>query len=153
LFLAGVACCEAEEVADEMRAVDVALSSEDVTAVDDAVVVAGSASAAALDAAEEGVEFAESDRAFTGSASVDVELIDVAVNAATIPVLKTKTVRLVTRTLAIENAMTLFFIPRSQAFILNLGNNGGPELMRLLRLKQAQKMKQCPDSALLNSEG
>ena len=100
-----------DEVEEATLAVDVALSVTDTIAVDVAVVVAVSASAAELDADEEGVELAESDRAIAGLASVDVALVDVAVRAATMPVLKTKTVRLVTRTLATENARTLFFIP------------------------------------------
>ena len=99
-----------DEVEEATLAVDVALSVTDTIGVDVAV-VAVSASAAELDADEEGVELAESDRAIAGLASVDVALVDVAVRAATMPVLKTKTVRLVTRTLATENAITLFFIP------------------------------------------
>jgi hypothetical protein len=100
-----------DEVEEATLAVGVALSVTDTIAVDVADVVAVSASAAELDADEEGVELAESDRAIAGLASVDVALVDVAVRAATMPVLKTKTVRLVTRTLATENAITLFFIP------------------------------------------
>jgi hypothetical protein len=79
------------------------------TAVDVAVVEA--ASAAMVDAVDEGDELAASGRSIAGSASGDVASVVVAVNAETMPVLKTKTVRLVTRTLATENAMTLFFIP------------------------------------------
>jgi hypothetical protein len=75
-------------------------------AVEDAV-----GAATVLEADVEGVELEESDRAITGSASADAALVDVAVRAATMSVLKTKTVRLVTRTLATENAITLFFIP------------------------------------------
>ena len=99
-----------DEVADEALAVDVALSVTAAPAVEVAVVEAG-ASVAAFDPVEKDVELAESDRAIMVSASVDVALVDVAVRAATMPVLKTKTARLVTRTLATENAMTLFFIP------------------------------------------
>jgi hypothetical protein len=99
-----------DEVADEALAVDVALSVTATPAVEVAVVEAG-ASVAAFDPVEMGVELAESDRAIAGLASVDVALVDVAVRAATMPVLKMKTVRLVTRTLATENAMTLLFIP------------------------------------------
>jgi hypothetical protein len=119
LLLTEEAPCEAfcpcawltDEVADEAAAVEVALSVISAAVVEVAVVEAVSTSAAALDADEEGVELAESDRAITGSASVDVALVDVAVRAATMSVLKTKTVRLVTRTLATENATRLFFIP------------------------------------------
>ena len=86
-----------------------ALSVTATPTVEVAVVEAG-ASVAAFDPVEKGVELAESDRAIAWLASVDVALVDVAVRAATMLVLKTKTVRLVTRTLATENAMTLFFI-------------------------------------------
>ena len=103
---------DTDEVADEALAVDVALSVTGATVVDVAVVEAVTASAAALDAVEEGVELAVSGRAIAASASVDVALVDVAVRAATMPVLKVPTMmRLVRRTLATENAMTLFFIP------------------------------------------
>jgi hypothetical protein len=99
-----------DEVADEALAVDVALSVTATPAVEVAVVEAG-ASVAAFDPVEMGVELAESDRAIPGLASVDVALVDVAVRAATMPVLNAQTVRLERRTLATENARTLFFIP------------------------------------------
>jgi hypothetical protein len=91
-------------------AVDVALSVRGAAAVEVAVVEAASASVTVLDAVEEGVELAVAGMS-AGSELVDVALVDVAVRAATMPALKTKTVRLVTKTLAIENAITLFFIP------------------------------------------
>jgi hypothetical protein len=103
------ACCETEEVADKPLTVDVALSVRGAAAVD--VVEAAGASAPVLDADEVGVELAVSDRAITGSASVDVALVDVAVRAATKLVLKAQTVMLVRRTQAAENAIMLFFIP------------------------------------------
>jgi hypothetical protein len=81
------------------------------TAVDVAAVVEAVLAAIVLDADVERVELEVSSRIIAGSASVDVALVDVAVRAATTPVWKTKTVRLVTRTLAIENATRLFFIP------------------------------------------
>jgi hypothetical protein len=65
-----------------------------------------------LDANVESVELEVSTRLIAGTASVDVALVEVAVSAATKPVLKVPTMmRLVRRTLAAENAMTLFFIP------------------------------------------
>jgi hypothetical protein len=82
------------------------------TAVDVAVVEAVTASAAGLDAVEEGVELALSGRVIAAPASVDVALVAVAARAATMPVLKVPTMmKLVRRTLAAENAITLFFIP------------------------------------------
>jgi hypothetical protein len=57
------------------------------------------------------VEFAVSGGAAAALSSVGVALVDVAARAATKLVLKAQTVRLVRRTLAIENAITLFFIP------------------------------------------
>ena len=81
------------------------------TVVDVAVVEAVTASAAVLDV-EAGVELAASGSTAATSASVDVAFVEVAVSAATIPVLKVPTImKLVRRTLAIENAMALFFIP------------------------------------------
>jgi hypothetical protein len=118
LLLTEEASCEepwpcawlAEEVADEV--VDVALSVRGATVVDVAVVETVTASAAVLDAVEAGVELAVSDSMAATSASVDVALVDVAVSAATIPALKVPTMmKLVRRTLAAENAITLFFIP------------------------------------------
>jgi len=79
----------------------------DATAVEVAVVEAAIV-AVVLDAVEEGVELAVSDGAI---ASVDVAFTE-SVRAATMPVLKVPTtMRLVRRTLAIENAITVFFIP------------------------------------------
>jgi hypothetical protein len=97
-----------DEVADKTLEVEVALSVISVAVVEVAVVEAVTASVATVGV---GVELAVSARLFAGSASVDVTLVDVAVRAATKLVLKAQTVRLVRRTLAIENAITLFFIP------------------------------------------
>ena len=64
-----------------------------------------------VDTVDEGDELALSGRPIAGSASVDVALVVVAVRAATMPVLKVPAMtKLVRRTLAIENAITLFFI-------------------------------------------
>ena len=91
-------------------AVVVALSVTGAAAVEVAVVRAVSA-AAVLDADDEGVELAVSARPIAGPASVDVALVEVAVSAATMPVLKVPTMmRLIRRRLAAENAITLFFI-------------------------------------------
>jgi hypothetical protein len=119
LLLTEEASCEepwlcawlAQEVAD--GAVDVALSMRGATVVDVAVVEAVTASAAALDAVEEGVELAVSGSVIAAPASVDVALVEVAaVRAETMPVLKVPTMtKLAMRTLAAENAITLFFIP------------------------------------------
>jgi hypothetical protein len=101
-----------DEVADEALAVDVALSVGGATVVDVAVVEAATASAAGFDAIKEDVELALSDSVIAAPASVDVALVDVAERAATIPALKVPTMmKLVRRTLAAENAITLFFIP------------------------------------------
>jgi hypothetical protein len=116
LLLTEKASCEepwlcawlAEEVA-----VDVALCMRGATVVDVAVVEAVTASAAALDAVEEGVELAVSGSVLAAPASVGVALVEVAaVRAETMPALKVPTMtKLAMRTLAIENAITLFFIP------------------------------------------
>jgi hypothetical protein len=59
-----------------------------------------------VDAVDEGDELAVSDRPIAGTTSVDVALVEVAVSAATKPVLKVPTMkRLVRRTLATENAI------------------------------------------------
>jgi hypothetical protein len=64
-----------------------------------------------LDADEVGVELAVVGMS-AGSALVDVALVEVAVRAATMPVLKVPIIMtLITRMLAVENAITLFFIP------------------------------------------
>jgi len=95
-----------EEVADAALAVDVALSVECAV-----VVEAASAAASMLGASETGVELAVSARIIAGLASVAVASVVVAVRAATTPVFKVPTMkRLVRRTLATENARTLFFI-------------------------------------------
>jgi len=117
LLLTEEASCEepwpcawlAEEVADE--AVDVASSMRGATVVDVAVVEAVTASAAGLDAIEEGVELEVSSGAIAAPSAVEVALVDVAVSAATKSVLNAQTVRLVRRTLATENETRLFFIP------------------------------------------
>jgi hypothetical protein len=94
-----------DEVAESL-AVDVALSVECTV-----VVEAASAAASVLGASETGVELAVSARIIAGSASVAVASVVVAVRAATTPVFKVPTMkRLVRRTLATENARTLFFI-------------------------------------------
>jgi hypothetical protein len=102
--------CDAEEVADKAFVADVALSVGGATIVDVAVVEAVTASAAGLDAVEEGVELAVSAGVIAAASSVVVALVDVAVSAATKSVLNAQTVRLERRTLATENARTLFFI-------------------------------------------
>jgi len=92
-------------------AVVVALSVTGAGAVEVAVVRAASA-ATVLDADVEGVELAVSARPIAGLASVDVALVEVAVSAATMPVLEVPTMmRLIRSRLAAENAITLFFIP------------------------------------------
>jgi len=80
------------------------------TVVEVAVVEAVTASAAGLDAVEEGVELAAPGDAVAAPSSVEVMLVDVAASAATKSVLNAQTARLVRRTLATENARTLFFI-------------------------------------------
>jgi hypothetical protein len=85
-------------------AVVVALS---VTGAVEVAVVRATSAPTASDADVEGVELAVSARPIAGSVSVDVAPVVVAVRAATMPVWKTKTVRLVTRTLAAENAITI----------------------------------------------
>jgi hypothetical protein len=100
-----------DEVADEALAVDVPLLVGGATVVDVAVVEAITASAAGLDAVEEGVELAVSGSVIAAPTSVDVALVDVAVSAATIPALKVAIMmRLITRTLAAENAIIPFFM-------------------------------------------
>ena len=101
--------CDAEEVADRAFVADVALSVRGATIVDVAAVEAVSVSAAVLDAVEEGVELAVPGDA-VAAPSVEVTLVDVAASAATKSVLNAQTARLVRRTLATENARTLFFI-------------------------------------------
>jgi hypothetical protein len=112
LLLTGEATCPCawptDEVADEALAVDVALSLSGAMEVEVAVVDAASVAAMV----DEGDELAVSGKSIAGTTSVDVALVEVAVSAATKPVLKVPTMmRLVRRTLATENARTLFFIP------------------------------------------
>jgi hypothetical protein len=100
-----------DEVADEALAVDVALSVAGATAVDVAAVEEAALAAIILVADVERVELAVSARLIVDSASVEVAVV-VAVRAATTPVFKVPTMkRLVRRTLAAENAITLLFIP------------------------------------------
>ena len=80
------------------------------TEVEVAVVDAASV-AAMVDAVDEGDELAVSSRPIAGTASVDVALVEVAVSAATMPVLKVPIImRLITRTLAAENVIVVVFI-------------------------------------------
>ena len=82
-----------------------ALSVTGAGAVEVAVVRAARA-ATVLDADVEGVELAVSARPIAGTASVDVALVEVAVSAATMPVLKVPTMmRLIRRRLAAENVI------------------------------------------------
>jgi len=99
-----------DEVADEAPAVNVALSMRGATVVDVAVVEAVTASAGVLDAVEASVELASPGDAVAAPSSVEVTLVDVAASAATKSVLNAQTARLARRTLATENARTLFFI-------------------------------------------
>jgi hypothetical protein len=98
-----------DEVAEAL-AVDVAPSVRGAAAVEVAVVEAAGASAPVLDADEVGVELAVVGMSAV-SALVDAAVVDVAARAATKLVLKAQTVRLVRRTQAAGNAITLFFIP------------------------------------------
>jgi hypothetical protein len=81
------------------------------TAVVVAVVEARSPSATVLEVDMNDVEFALSGGAVAAPSSVEVALVEVAARAATKSVLNAQRIRLVRRTLATENAITLFFIP------------------------------------------
>jgi hypothetical protein len=97
-----------EEVADTALTVVVALSVAGATEVEVAVVDASVVAAMA----DEGDELAVSGKSIPGSTLVGVALVDVAVKAATMPVLKVPIIMtLIKRILAVENAITLFFIP------------------------------------------
>jgi hypothetical protein len=81
------------------------LSVTGATEVEVAVVDAAGA-ATVLEADVERVELEVSTRLIAGTASVDVALVEVAVSAATMPVLKVPTImRLIRRRLAAENVI------------------------------------------------
>jgi hypothetical protein len=97
--------------ANDMLAVDVALSVAGATAVDVAAVVEAALAATVLDVDVEGVELEVSARIIASTAPVDVALVEVAVSAATMLVLKVPTMmRLARRTLAAENAIVCAFM-------------------------------------------
>ena len=100
-----------DEAADAALTVDVALAVAGATAVDVAAVVEAGLAAIVLDADVERVELEVSARITAGSASVDVALVEVAVSAATKPVLQVPIMmRLRRRMLPTENPIACVFI-------------------------------------------